>query len=107
MTYIINREELENALTILTGDNGRIYPACALSNPEAAGHDAVVKALRTVNGESFVNYLDRYEWDVMDDEERAEYADDYLEFCEACDSFNSSIVNKAIIDAKQMLELCK
>jgi hypothetical protein len=103
----INREELEAALNILTGDNGRIYPACALSNPEAAAHDAVVDALHIVMGEDFTNYLDRYEWDFMSDKERSEYAEDYFEFCEACDSFNSSIINKAIIDAKQELELCE
>ena len=97
------REELEAALTTLTGDNGRIYPACELSNPESSGFASVIKALRVVNGEGFVNYLDTYEWDDMDEEGRAEYADNYEEFCDACDSFNSSIISKAIDDIKKEL----
>lgn len=98
------REALEAALNILTGDNGRFYPTCALSNPEAAGHDKVVNALRTIYNTACPEYLDRYEWDFMDDSERAEYgAADYNEFCEICDSFNDSVINKAIRDAEAAL----
>jgi hypothetical protein len=99
----INREELEAALTILTGDNGRIYPVGSLSNPEASDHNEVVHALKIVMGEDFTNYLDRYEWDVMDDDEREEYAEDYEEFCDVCDSFNSSVIFNAIRTAENKL----
>ena len=98
------REALEAALNILTGDNGRIYPACALSNQEAAGHDTVLAALRTVTRNACPEYLARYEWDFMNDSERAEYgAADYAEFCDVCNSFNDSVINKAIRDAKAEL----
>jgi hypothetical protein len=88
-------EELEAALVILTGDDGSFYPARALSNPEAVGYNAVVDALRAIYNTDCPEYLDRYEWDAMDNDERAEYAEDYCEFCEVCDSFNSSIISKA------------
>lgn len=92
----VNIEELKSALTTLTGDNGRIYPDCALSNPDAAGHNEVVAALQTVHGEGFTDYLTRDEWYYMDDEERSEYAEDYEGFCIECDSFNSNVVSNAI-----------
>lgn len=93
----ITREELEAALTTLTGDNGRIYPVSALSNPEAVGHESVTKALCiAMEDECFTGYLDRYEWDAMNEDERAEYAEDYAGFCEVCDSFNSSVISNAV-----------
>lgn len=99
------REELEHALQMLKGDNGRFFPAGALSNPEAAAHDSVVNALRIATNNECPEYLDRYDWDIMDEEERAEYAEEYVDFCYICDNFNDSVISKAIRDAEA--ELCK
>lgn len=99
-------EELEYALYILKGDNGRIYPVSSLSNEESAGHDTVVKALCIImNDELFDNYLCRYEWFEMDDSVRAEYgAEDYEDFCNVCDDFNQKIIDKAIEVAEEKMK---
>jgi hypothetical protein len=89
-------EELEDALVVLTGDNGRIYPASALSNPDSAGFKAVLEAIRSVEGEDFIGYMDRYEWDGMTEEDKKQYNNDYEEFCESCDSFNSKLIDDVI-----------
>lgn len=90
------REEIEYALKILNGDNHRIYPANALSNSEAPGHEEVVDAVCMAMGDGFIGYPTYDDWFyVMDDEEKAKY-EDYEDFVEDCQRRNSNIIYESI-----------
>lgn len=87
-------EELKEALEVLMGDTQSI--ASALSNPDSEDFEVVRDAIRTVEGEYFTGYMNSSEWDGMTEEDKSQYSNDYKKFCEACDSFNSKLIDNVI-----------